>query len=105
MKHKKEIILVLIGVILILVGAYLTSRISVKEKTEKKVEKEELKVNGEVINLKLDETMIKELIKMDGFYRAYHMNKKSWISIILDYTVDNEIIYSLIDQSYNNVNK
>lgn len=53
MKHKKEIILVLIGVILILVGAYLTSRISVKEKTEKKVEKEELKVNGEVINLKL----------------------------------------------------
>ena len=53
MKYKKEIILVLIGVILILVGAYLTSRISVKEKTEKKVEKEELKVNGEVINLKL----------------------------------------------------
>ena len=53
MKHKKEIILVLIGVILILAGAYLTSRISVKEKTEKKVEKEELKVNGEVINLKL----------------------------------------------------
>ena len=53
MKHKKEILLVLIGVILILVGAYLTSRISVKEKTEKKVEKEELKVNGEVINLKL----------------------------------------------------
>ena len=53
MKYKKEIILVLIGVILILVGAYLTSRISVKEKTAKKVEKEELKVNGEVINLKL----------------------------------------------------
>lgn len=49
--------------------------------------------------------MIKELIKMDGFYRAYHMNKKSWISIILDNTLDNEIIYSLIDQSYNNVNK
>ena len=59
----------------------------------------------EIINLKLDETMIKELIKIDGFYRAYHMNKKSWISIILDNTLDNEIIYSLIDQSYNNVNK
>lgn len=53
MKHKKEIILVLIGVILILVGAYLTSRITVKEPVKKKVEKEELKVNGEVINLKL----------------------------------------------------
>lgn len=53
MKHKKEILLVLIGVILILVGAYLTSKISVKEPVKKKVEKEELKVNGEVINLKL----------------------------------------------------
>lgn len=53
MKHKKEILLVLIGVILILVGAYLTSKISVKEPVKRKVEKEELKVNGEVINLKL----------------------------------------------------
>lgn len=59
----------------------------------------------EVINLKLNEDTIKELIKIDGFYKAYHMNKKSWISIILDNTLDNEIIYSLIDQSYNNVNK
>lgn len=59
----------------------------------------------EVINLKIDEDMIKELIKINGFYRAYHMNKKSWISVILDDTLDNEIIYSLIDQSYNNVNK
>ena len=59
----------------------------------------------EVINLKIDEDMIKELIKINGFYRAYHMNKKSWISVILDNTLDNEIIYSLIDQSYNNVNK
>ena len=53
MKHKKEILLVLIGVVLILVGAYLTSKISVKEPVKKKVEKEELKVNGEVIDLKL----------------------------------------------------
>ena len=72
-----------------------------KNKLDLKYKQEEI----EVINLKLDEKMIKELIKMDGFYKAYHMNKKSWISIILDNTLDNEIIYSLIDQSYNNVNK
>ena len=72
-----------------------------KDKLDSKYKQEII----EVINLKLDETMIKELIKMDGFYRTYHMNKKSWISIILDNTLDNEIIYSLIDQSYNNVNK
>ena len=72
-----------------------------KDKLDSKYKQEII----EVINLKLDETMIKELIKMDGFYKAYHMNKKSWISIILDNTLDNEIIYSLIDQSYNNVDK
>ena len=33
------------------------------------------------------------------------MNKKSWISIILDSSLDNEIIYYLIDQSYDIVNK
>lgn len=53
MKHKKEILLVLIGVVLILLGAYLTSKLSVKEPVKRKVEKEELKVNGEIINLKL----------------------------------------------------
>lgn len=72
-----------------------------KDKLDSKYKQEEI----EVINLKLDEAMIKELVKIDGFYKAYHMNKKSWISIILDNTLDNEIIYSLIDQSYNNVNK
>lgn len=40
-----------------------------------------------------------------GIYIAYHMNKKNWVSIILDDTLtDNEII-SLIDISYNNSNK
>lgn len=72
-----------------------------KNKLDLKYKQEEV----EVINLKLDEDIIKELIKIDGFYNAYHMNKKSWISIILDNTLDNEIIYSLIDHSYNNVNK
>ena len=59
----------------------------------------------EVLNIKLDKLKIQDLLNKKGYYPAYHMNKKSWISIILDYTVDNEIIYSLIDQSYNNVNK
>lgn len=72
-----------------------------KDKLDSKYKQEII----EVINLKIDEDMIKELIKINGFYRAYHMNKKSWISVILDNTLDNEIIYSLIDQSYNNVNK
>lgn len=59
----------------------------------------------EVINMKLNKIMINELLKEKGFFKAYHMNKKSWISIILDSSLDNEIIYYLIDQSYDIVNK
>lgn len=57
--------------------------------------------NVEVINLKLEERMISNLIYEKGFYKAYHMNKKNWISIILDDTIDDEIIMILIEQSYN----
>ncbi len=47
----------------------------------------------EILNVKLDELEIKELLTKKGFYQAYHMNKKKWISIILDDTLkDNEIM-------------
>ena len=54
----------------------------------------------EVINMKLDPGEIEDLLKQDGFYPAYHMNKKSWITIILDDTVSDEKIISLIEESY-----
>ena len=58
--------------------------------------------NGEVevINIKLDELEIKDLLKKNGFYKAYHMNKKYWISIVLDDIINDREIDSLIDQSY-----
>ena len=59
----------------------------------------------EIINIKLKEEKIKKLLKIKGFYKAYHMNKKDWISIILNDTLkDNEII-TLIDESYNLINE
>ena len=54
----------------------------------------------EIIDIKLDSNTIEDLLKLDGFYPAYHMNKKSWISIILDNTVSNETIMNLIEKSY-----
>ena len=54
----------------------------------------------EVINLKLDSNKILNLIKEDGYYKAYHMNKKYWISIILDNTIESKEIFRLIDESY-----
>ncbi|MBP3799889.1 MAG: MmcQ/YjbR family DNA-binding protein, partial [Bacilli bacterium] len=40
------------------------------------------------------------LLKKKGYYEAYHMNKKSWITIILDDTVSDNDIKKLIDNSY-----
>ncbi len=54
----------------------------------------------EIIDIKLEENEIEYLLKQDGFYPAYHMNKKSWITIILNNTVSDEKIMSLIEKSY-----
>ena len=54
----------------------------------------------EVINVKLDKEEIQELLKQDGFYPAWHMNKKYWISITLDETVPDDKIMDLIAESY-----
>lgn len=54
----------------------------------------------EVINIKINRDKLDELLKVNGIYKAYHMNKKSWISIILDDNLDDSFIMNLIDYSY-----
>ena len=60
------------------------------------------KLSGEVevMNIKLDEAKIPELHKQKGFYPAYHMNKKNWITITLDDIVPDKILLALIDESH-----
>lgn len=57
------------------------------------------KVN--VINIKLDPNKINELIDNEIFFRAYHMNKKYWITINLDSNINFSYLCSLVDMSYN----
>ena len=59
----------------------------------------------EIINVKLNEEKIHNLLKQKGFYKAYHMNKTDWISIILNDTLPDNTIISLIDESYNLINE
>lgn len=59
----------------------------------------------EIINVKLAESKIQELLKEKGFYEAYHMSKTDWISIILNDTLKDEEILSLLDESYNLVSE
>ena len=54
----------------------------------------------EIINLKADADKIPALLKRKGFYPAYHMNKKNWITITLDESVADDEIMFLIDESH-----
>jgi len=54
----------------------------------------------EIINLKVGNEEREKLILREGFYNAYHMNKKYWISIILDGKVDDEEIIKYIKLSH-----
>lgn len=55
----------------------------------------------EILNVKLSPELIINLVKRKGFYQAYHMNKKYWLSIILDDTISDEEIVKYIKESYN----
>lgn len=54
----------------------------------------------DIIDVKCDPVLIGSLIEKDGYFRAYHMNKEKWLTIILDGTVPYEEIFGLIDLSY-----
>ncbi len=63
------------------------------------------KLDGEdrevdILNIKLEPKHLKELLLQKGFYKAYHMNKENWITIILDDAVNDEVIMNLIDESH-----
>lgn len=61
--------------------------------------------NVEVINIKLEPDKIESLIDYSNFFPAYHMNKKYWITILLNSDIAFEQITDLIDESYNLVYK
>ena len=52
----------------------------------------------EVMNLKLDDRAGEYIEK--GAYPSYHMNHKSWVSIILDETLSDEVLKEMLDVSF-----
>lgn len=54
----------------------------------------------DVLNVKCSPMMLGSLLEEKGFLPAYHMSKSSWISILLDGSVDCDKVFSLIDMSY-----
>lgn len=53
----------------------------------------------EIINVKIDPEKSIELKKRRGFYDAYHMSKKNWITIALDGSVSDGLIVDLLKKS------
>lgn len=54
----------------------------------------------DMINLKCDPLMIGSLVKDDGIFPAYHMNKNHWITVLLDGSLDMEKVCALLDMSF-----
>ncbi len=69
------------------------------------VQRDKLGLSGEeyvdVINLKVDDMLFRDmLIRQDGIFPAYHMNKLHWITVLLDGTVPQDKVFELIDMSF-----
>ena len=54
----------------------------------------------DILNLKSAPVTVSALLEKPGFLPAYHMNKKHWVSILLDGSVPLKEIHTLLDQSY-----
>ncbi|MDE6796940.1 MAG: MmcQ/YjbR family DNA-binding protein [Ruminococcus sp.] len=59
----------------------------------------------DIINLKCQPLTRECLITEGKAFPAYHMNKKLWISIILDGNLDFKILCNIIDESYNIIDR
>lgn len=53
-----------------------------------------------ILNVKYPTDRILEIIDNKNIFPAYHMNKKHWISIVLDKNIKLETIKELMDMSY-----
>ena len=68
------------------------------------VEKSRLGLEGDtkvdIIDVKCDPDMVGLLTQTYGFLPGYHMNKKYWITMLLDGTVSEAKILDFLDMSY-----
>ncbi len=50
----------------------------------------------EVVNLKVNPSEINNWLNQEGIYPSYHMSKKSWVSVVLNDTVTDEVLWELV---------
>ncbi len=67
------------------------------------IPREKLGLEGgrtDILNIKCDPVLIGSLILADGYFKAYHMSKEHWLTVILDGTVLLDSIIGLLEQSF-----
>ncbi len=53
-----------------------------------------------IMDLKCELEMIGSLRMTKGIFPGYHMNKGNWISVLLDGSVDESMVFHLLDISF-----
>lgn len=54
----------------------------------------------EILDIRVNKDLSNSLIDNNAIFEGYHMNKKSWITILINNSISNERIFELIDESY-----
>ena len=74
-----------------------------------RVKRSSLGLNGEelidIVNFKCDKVMVGSALGNNGFYPAYHMNKKHWLTVLLQKDADISLVQELLAESYQLVEK
>ena len=55
----------------------------------------------DIIDLKINPEELDEIVDNKKYFRGYHMNKRRWVTIILNDSISNEELFKYIDKSYN----
>ncbi len=65
----------------------------------------EVERNIDIMNVRIEKQEVEKLLEKKGYFPAYHMNKKNWISISLEGEIEIQEILKKIEKSYNLVAK
>ena len=69
------------------------------------VSAEKININSkekiEIVDLMYQKDKIEDIIDGVKVFPGYHMNKKSWITVVLNNSMDNKSLFELLDNSYN----
>lgn len=54
----------------------------------------------EIVNLRVEPEELNRIVDGEKYFRGWHMNKKSWMTLRLDGVLSDEEIFSRLEQSY-----